>query len=204
MTSELKMATEIDQIIEREYQEHWLHRGETLLIGCPPVHGYVGLRLGPVFQVPYLPDHSLNRDIPKVTTAPGRWPLPAALPNRDRTDWTDDPTLAFWVEASSPDQVAVRIADHLATSAGAARLTWSNKRLALVYPTKFLAVAETKEPFTTAEEFPSTVVTRLDFVLSGRSFPPRPAVCFSFTDGSVVYLRDLLASKKVTRALSRR
>ncbi|QRP45845.1 hypothetical protein [Amycolatopsis sp. FDAARGOS 1241] len=194
---ELKQAGEVDEIIERDYAEAWLRRGEKLLLGCPPAHGHVVAWVGGELRLPYQP----AREPVKVTTAPGRWPAPAGLPDED---WTDDPTLAYRVTAASPADVAARIADHLAFSAGAARLTWTNKRLALVYPTRFVVDAATKDFFVTDEQFPPDVVARLDAVTPGRSFPPEPALHFTFTDGSTLAQRDLLAPMKVRRALSRR
>ncbi|MEV0065883.1 hypothetical protein [Amycolatopsis sp. NPDC050768] len=194
---ELKQAGEVDEIIERDYAKVWLRKKERLLLGCPPAHGHVVAWVGGALHLPYTP----AREPVKVTTAPGRWPTPAGLPDED---WTDDPSLAYRVEAAARTAVAVRIADHLAFSAGAARLTWTDRRLALVYPTKFVAEPDTKDFFVTAEEFPADVVARLDAVTPGRSFPPEPGIRFTFADGSTLTQRDLLAPMKVRRALSRR
>ncbi|MGW4482838.1 hypothetical protein ACWEOE_03265 [Amycolatopsis sp. NPDC004368] len=194
---DVKQAGEVDEIIERDYAKVWLRRKEKLLLACPPAHGHVLAWVGGVRHLPYAP----AREPVKVTTAPGRWPTPAGLPDED---WTDDPSLAYRVDAASSADLAVRIADHLAFSAGAARLTWTDRRLALVYPTKFVVSPEAKNLFVTAEEFPPDAVTRLDAVTPGRSFPPEPGMRFTFADGSVLTQRDLLASMKVRRALSRR
>lgn len=195
MNLEVTTATKVDGIIERELAEHWLRRGEVLRLGCPPYHAHVGLRLGGVRHAPYVP----AREVPKVTGGPGRWPLPNdVVPDED---WTDDPALGYWATAAEPGQVAVRLADHFAGSTGHARLTWTNQRLAVVYPTNRLEGGE-GGPFTTAEEFDARVVVRVDAVLGGRSFPPSPAIRFGFADGSAVFLRDVLAPMKVSRALS--
>ncbi|WP_326567626.1 hypothetical protein VSH64_38250 [Amycolatopsis rhabdoformis] len=196
-TAELKQATEVDEIIERDYAKAWLQRKERLLLACPPAHGHVIAWVGGSLQLPYAP----AREPIRVTTAPGRWPTPAGLPDED---WTDDPSLAYRMEATTPSDVAARIADHLASSAGTARLTWTDRRLALVYPTKFVAAPATKDFFVTVEEFPANTVTRLDAITPGRSFPPEPAIHFTFSDGSSLTQRDLLAPLKVRRALSRR
>lgn len=195
MNLEVTTATKVDKIIERELGGHWLRRGEVLRLGCAPYHAHVALRLGGVRHAPYVP----SRQLPKVTGGPGRWPLPGDVADED---WTDDPALGYWATADDADQVAVRLADHFAGSAGHARLTWTNQRLAVVYPTNRLEGAA-GGPFTTAEEFDARVVVRLDAVLGGRSFPPAPAIRFGFGDGSAVFLRDVLAPTKVPRALSR-
>lgn len=196
MNLEVTTATKVDKIIERELGEHWLRRGEVLRLGCAPYHAHVGLRLGGARHVPYVP----SRRLPKVTGGPPRWPLPADVVTDE--DWTDDPALGYWATADDVDRVAVRLADHFAGSAGHARLTWTNRRLAVVYPTNRLE-GGTGGPFTTAEEFDAGVVARLDAVLGGRSFPPSPVIRFGFGDGSAVFLRDVLAPMKVPRALSR-
>ncbi|WP_235191132.1 hypothetical protein [Amycolatopsis rifamycinica] len=192
----VRTATKVDEIIEREYRGHWLRPGEVLRLGCAPHHAHVGLRLGGVRHAPYVP----AREVPKVTGGPPRWPLPTnAVPDED---WADDPALGYWATADDPAQVAVRLADHFAGGAGHARLTWTNQRLAVVYPTSHLD-GGTGGPFTTAEEFDARVVARLDAVPGGPSFPPSPSIRFGFADGSAVFLRDALAATKVPRALSR-
>ncbi|MGW4521552.1 hypothetical protein [Amycolatopsis sp. NPDC004378] len=195
MNLEATTAAKVDKIIERELGSHWLRRGEVLRLGCAPYHAHVGVRLGGVRHAPYVP----GRELPKVTEPPGRWPLPTDVVADE--DWTDDPALGYWATAGDAGQVAVRLADHFAASVGHARLTWTNQRLAVVYPTSRL-VGGSGGPFTTAEEFDARVVVRLDAVLGGHSFPPSPSIRFGFGDGSAVFLRDALAPMKVSRALS--
>jgi hypothetical protein len=191
---ETKTATKDDEIIRRELGGYWLRPGEVLRLGCAPHYAHVGLSLGGVRHAPYVP----ARETPKLTSGPGRWPLPTAEVADE--DWADDPALGYWATADDPGQLAVRLADHFAGGAGHARLTWTNQRLAVVYPTSLLEGA-TGGPFTTAEEFDARVVARLDAVPGGPSFPPSPSIRFGFTDGSAVFLRDALASMKVSRAL---
>ncbi|MEU0536939.1 hypothetical protein [Amycolatopsis tolypomycina] len=193
---EVRTAEKVDEIIEREYHGHWLRSGEVLRLGCPPYHAHVGLRLGGVRHAPYVP----AREVPAVTDGTPRWPLPTDAVSDEH--WADDPALGYWAIADDPGQVAVRLADHFAGSGGHARLTWTHQRLAIVYPTSRLA-GGTGGPFTTAEEFDPQVVTRLDAVPGGPSFPPSPSIRFGFADGSAVFLREALAAMKVARALSR-
>ncbi|WP_410601759.1 hypothetical protein [Amycolatopsis sp. lyj-90] len=198
MEHTLPMAESVDEVVERELHQYWLAPGERLIIGCPPAHGYVGLLLDGELALPYAP----ARETPAVTGKP-RWPLPA--PDVLEADWTDDPTIAYWAVARSADQTAVRIADHLAGGHGEARLTLSDRRLAVVYPAKMLEGEDpAAQPFRTFEEMPSGVVRSVSAQYVGRSFPARPVLRFVFADGSAVHQRDLLAVTKATRADSRR
>ncbi|KFZ83279.1 hypothetical protein ED92_05085 [Amycolatopsis sp. MJM2582] len=197
MENTLPMAKSVDEIVERELHRFWLAPGERLIIGCPPAHGYVGLVLDGELTLPY----SASRETPAVT-GKTRWPLPAS--DVLQGDWTDDPTIAYWVVARTADQTAVRLADHLAGGKGEARLTLSDRRLAVVYPARLLEGEDPAQPFRTFEEMPSGVVRSVSALYLGRSFPPRPVLQFVFADGSVVYQRDMLAVTKADRARSRR
>ncbi|WP_037315375.1 hypothetical protein [Amycolatopsis orientalis] len=197
MENTLPMAKSVDEIVERELHQFWLAPGERLILGCPPAHGYVGLLLDGKLTLPY----EAARETPAVTGKP-RWPLPA--PDVLEADWTDDPTIAYWVVARSADQIAARLADHLAGGKGEALLTLSDRRLAVVYPARMLEGEDPAQPFRTFEEMPSGVVRSVSARYLGRSFPPRPVLQFVFADGSVVYQRDMLAVDKATRADSRR
>ncbi|MEV6910290.1 hypothetical protein [Amycolatopsis sp. NPDC051071] len=189
-------AKTVDEIVERELHQFWLAPGERLIIGCPPAYGHVGLLLDGKLSLPYSP----TRKTPAVTGKP-RWPLPA--PDVLEGDWTDDPTIACWVVARTTDQTAARLADHLAGGHGEARLTLSDRRLAVVYPARMLEGEDPAQPFRTCEEMPSSVVRSVSALYPGRSFPARPVLQFSFADGSVVCQRDMLAVKKAARASSR-
>ncbi|MFK0246750.1 hypothetical protein ACIQUM_18785 [Amycolatopsis azurea] len=197
MENTLPIAKSVDEIVERELHQFWLAPGERLIVGCPPAHGYVGLLLDGKLTLPYEP----ARETP-VVTGKTRWPLPA--PDVLEGDWTDDPTIAYWVVARTADQTAARLADHLAGGKGEARLTLSDRRLAVVYPAKLLEGEDPAQPFRTFEEMPSGVVRSVTALYLGRSFPARPVLQFVFADGSVVYQRDLLAVTRADRARSRR
>ncbi len=133
-------ATSVDEIVERELSQYWLAPGERLIIGCPPAPGYVGLLLDGKLSLPY----AAARETPAVTGRP-RWPLPAS--DVLEGDWTDDPTIAYLAVARSADQIAVRLADHLAGGCGEARLTLSDRRLAVVYPARMLEGEDPAQPF---------------------------------------------------------
>ncbi|RSM83348.1 hypothetical protein DL991_02690 [Amycolatopsis sp. WAC 01375] len=192
-----KAAKSVDEIVERELHQFWLAPGERLIIGCPPAHGYVGLLLDGKLTLPYSP----SRETPAVTGKP-RWPLPAS--DVLEADWTDDPTIAYWVVAQTAEQTAARLADHLAGGHGEARLTLSDRRLAVVYPARMLEGEDPAQPFRTFDELPSGVVRSVSAQFLGRSFPPRPVLRFAFADGSVVFQRDQLAVDKAARADTRR
>ncbi|MBB5854356.1 hypothetical protein ACFQ05_13680 [Amycolatopsis umgeniensis] len=190
-------AKTVDEIVERELHQFWLAPGERLIIGCPPAHGYVGLLLDGKLTLPY----EAARETPAVT-GKSRWPLPA--PDVLEGDWTDDPTIAYWAVARTADQTAARIADHLAGGRGEARLTLSDRRLAVVYPAKMLEGEDPAQPFRTFDEMPSGIVRSVSAQYLGRSFPARPVLRFVFADGSMVFQRDMLAVTKAARAESRR
>jgi hypothetical protein len=193
-----KSATVVDEIVERELAAYWLQPGERLLIGLPQVHGHVCLRLGTERHLPHKP----TRQLPEVS-GPARWPLPAADVLDE--DWTDDPTIAYYAVARHAGEYAAQVADHCASSLGEARLTLTDRRFALVYATKRLAQAAGETAtFITFEETGPEVVREVSAVLGGRSFPPKPVLRFGFEDGSVLYIRDVLASMKAARASSRR
>ncbi|WP_340685887.1 hypothetical protein LCL61_05805 [Amycolatopsis coloradensis] len=190
-------AKTVDEIVERELHQFWLAPGERLIIGCPPAHGYVGMLLDGKLTMPYSP----SRETPTVT-GKTRWPLPAS--DVLEGDWTDDPTIAYWVVTRTADQTAARLADHLAGGKGEARLTLSDRRLAVVYPARMLEGEDPAQPFRTFEEMPPGVVRSVSALYLGRSFPARPVLQFVFADGSVVCQRDMLAVTKADRARSRR
>lgn len=191
-------AKTVDEVVERELHQFWLAPGERLIIGCPPAHGHTGLLLDGKLELPY----QASRETPRVKGKP-RWPLPAEGVLDE--NWTDDPTIAYWVVAQRRDQVAAGLAEHLAGGCGEARLTWSDRRLAVVYPARLLEGEETDpaRPFRTFDELPSNVVRSVAARYLGRSFPPRPVLEFVFADGSMVYQRDMLAVTKAARAHSR-
>jgi hypothetical protein len=120
MDLRIKAETEVDKLVERELTEFWLQPGERLLLGCPPIRGHVGVRLGAERRLPHVP----LGDVPRTGLGPSRWPLPANGVHDE--DWADDPTVAYWVNAQRPGQFAVRLADHFAASLGEARLVPSS------------------------------------------------------------------------------
>ena len=95
-----------------------------------------------------------------------------------------------------PDQLAVRFADHLANTYGEARLAVSDRRFALVCPSKFLG--DTNTLLTTFCEVDARQV-RLSAPFAGRSAPPPRVVRVDFGDGSVLLLRAPLAAELVAR-----
>jgi hypothetical protein len=198
MDADPRQAAQHDEIVETELTRHWLTEGERLLLGCPPVRAHVGALVAGHRQVPYVP----TRATPEVRGERPRWPLP--LEDLPVEDWTDDPTLGYWVDADHADRLAVRLADHLAASHGEARVVVTDRRIAVVYPAAILAGEAAEEPgFRTFEERDARELAALDAPFLGRSIPPRPVIAFRFADGSTLYARDVHAVMKVRRASDR-
>lgn len=194
-----RAAAQIDEVVETELTRFWLDRDERLLLACPPIRAHVGAFIGGRRLVPYVP----TRELPSRCDRPHRWPLPVEdLPVED---WVDDPTLGHWVHADHDGQDAVLCADHLAASQGMARVVVTDRRIAVLCPTKYL----TDEPvtdenvFTTLEEMEPHRLAGLDTPFLGRSVPPRRVIEFTFADGSRLYSYDIHATLKVRRAMER-
>jgi hypothetical protein len=186
-----------DEIVERELPKHWIRPGERLLFGCAPIRGYVAARIGTDFRLPYEPLGT----VPELDLGRCRWPLPADV---EPDHWTDDPTVAFVVEAAHPEQQAVRLGDHLAHSRGEARLVLTSDRVAVIYTTRLFHIPAPGEPlFQTFAEQPSASVLGYSAPYAGRSVPPVQIIRVDFTDGSTLMLRDPLAGRRVGRARSR-
>lgn len=194
-----RQAAQNDEIVETELARYWLAEGERLILGCPPIRAHVGAFVGGRRRAPHVP----SRQLPEVRLERPRWPLP--VENLPPEDWTDDPTLGHWVRADHEGQIAVRLADHLAVSHGEARVVVTDRRIAVVYPTKHLAgdPAPDSGVFATFEEMDVGHLEALDAPFLGRSVPPRPVIAFRFADGSELYSRDVHAVMKVRRARER-
>jgi hypothetical protein len=170
-----------DKVVATELAKFWLRRGENLVLGLPPVFGYVGGVVGGSMHVPWHP----VSEMPPLSLDKPRWPLPAPPSPRD---WIDDPTLGYWVEAPAPSCLAVRLADHFAFSRGNGRLAVSDQRVAVVYPTH-LFEAKPSSVVTTFAELPRDAV-RLENPYVGASLPAAPVLRLSFADGSRLDVRQ--------------
>ncbi|MEU0880221.1 hypothetical protein ABZ345_16595 [Lentzea sp. NPDC005914] len=164
----------------KELTKSWLRRGENLVLGLPPVVGYVGALVGSTLQVLW----TAQSPMPPLPQDKLRWPLPAPP---SPPDWLDDPILGYWLEAPAPSSLAVQLADHFAFSRGNARLAVSDQRVAVVYPTH-LFEAKPSSVFTTFAEIPRGAV-RLETPVVGASLPVKPVVRLTFADGSRLDLR---------------
>lgn len=171
-----------DKVVTKELTSFWLRPGERLVLGLPPIVGYVGGVVGGSLQVPHTP----LSPMPALELAEPRWPLPAPP---SPPDWIDDPTLGYWVSAPAASSLAVQLADHFAFSRGNARLAVSDQRVAVVYPTH-LFEAKPATVFTTFAEIPRSAVRSLETPYVGASLPARPVVRLTFADGSSLDLRD--------------
>ncbi len=170
-----------NKLVAKELTKHWLRRGENLVLGLPPVLGYVGGVVGGSLHVPWSPVGTM----PPLSLDKLRWPLPAPA---SPPDWIDDPTLGYWVEAPAPSALAVQLADHFAFGRGNGRLAVSDQRVAVVYPTH-LFEAKPSSVFTTFAEIPRNAV-RLETPHVGASLPAQPIVRLAFADGSRLDLRQ--------------
>ncbi|HUQ57331.1 hypothetical protein [Lentzea sp.] len=170
-----------DDVVVRELTEFWLRPGEHLVLGLPPIVGYVGGVVGGTLHVPWTPAGPM----PALELDKLRWPLPAPP---SPPDWIDDPTLGYWVEAPAASCAAVQLADHFAFSRGNARLAVSDQRVAVVYPTH-LFEAKPSSVFTTFAEIPRGAVRSMENAYAGQSLPARPVVRLTFADGSSLALR---------------
>lgn len=175
-------AATADEVVTKELTKFWLRPGENLVLGLPPIVGYVGGVVGGSLQVPWTAVGAM----PLLELERPRWPLPAPP---SPPDWIDDPTLGYWVEAPTTSSSAVRLADHFAFSLGNARLAASDQRVAVVYPTH-LFEAKPSSVFTTFAEIPRNAVRSLETVRVGHSLPARQAIRLTFADGSRLDLRQ--------------
>jgi hypothetical protein len=171
-----------DEVVVKELGKFWLRRGEHLVLGLPPIVGYVGGVVGGSVEVPW----TARGPMPPLELDKLRWPLPAPP---SPPDWIDDPTLGYWVEAPAPSCFAVQLADHFAFSRGNARLAVSDQRVAIVYPSH-LFEAKPSSVFTTFAEIPRNAVRSLENTVVGSSLPARPVVRLTFADGSRLDLRQ--------------
>lgn len=170
-----------DKVVTEELTKFWLRRGENLVLGLPPIVGYVGGVVGGALHVPWTPVGAM----PPLSLDKPRWPLPAPP---SPPDWIDDPTLGYWVDAPAPSCFAVQLADHFAFSRGNARLAVSDQRVAVVYPAH-LFEAKPSSVFATFAEIPRSAVRSLETPFAGQSLPGQPVVRLTFADGSSLALR---------------
>lgn len=171
-----------DKVVTEELTRFWLRPGERLVLGLPPIVGYVGGIIGGSLRVP----HAALGPMPVLQLDKPRWPLPAPP---SPPDWADDPTLGYWVEAPAASCFAVRLADHFAFSRGNARLAVSDQRVAVVYPTHLFESKPTSV-FTTFAEIPRGTVRSLETLHAGSSLPAPRVVRLTFVDGSSVDVRQ--------------
>lgn len=176
-------ALTADEVVTKELTKFWLRRGENLVLGLPPIVGYVGGVVGGALEVPW----SARSPMPPLELDKLRWPLPAPP---SPPDWVDDPTLGYWVDAPAASCAAVQLADHFAFSRGNGRLAVSDQRVAVVYPSH-LFEAKPSSVFTTFAEIPRGAVRSLERPVVGASLPARPVVRLTFADGSRLEVRPV-------------
>ncbi|MGW0517228.1 hypothetical protein [Crossiella sp. NPDC003009] len=191
-----------DKIVEAELTQFWIQRGERLLLGCPPVRGYVCAWLAGQTRLPHEPISAM----PELDLGRHRWPLPAkitATSPAPAEDWAEDPTVGYWAAATDPAADAIRLADHLAHSRGEARLVLTDQRVAIVYPTKLFQPKNPATVFTTGLELPAGRIAGVRAPFVGRGVPMPRVLEITFAEGSVLQLRLPQAAARVQRALAR-
>ncbi|SDY60200.1 hypothetical protein SAMN05421504_10693 [Amycolatopsis xylanica] len=189
----------VHKFVEQELRKVWLQPGEKLLFGQVPTLGFLGARIGQERHVPYRP----TRPVPELTLKPVRLRQPTEFVFRD-TDWTDEPVLSYWAHAEHPDQIAVRLADHLSDGSGAGRLVWTDRRLAVTVFSKWLVEQPDKKALiTTVCDLGPGLVTAISMPFTGMSFPAVRVVRLDFADRSTLLIRDDHAKHKVEMAWQR-
>lgn len=185
--------------IEHELTKTWLRPGEKLMFCQAPTLGFAGARIGMERYVPYRP----TRPVPERNLKPVRLRRPSTFPFEDR-DWVDEPVLSYWAHAGNPDQIAVRLADHLTDGIGAVRVVWTDQRLAVTVYSKWLAAPPAKKAVcTTVCDLGPGLVTGISMPFLGMSFPAVRAVRLYFADRSTLLIRDDHAKHKVETAWQR-
>ncbi|GGJ06453.1 hypothetical protein GCM10011581_49240 [Saccharopolyspora subtropica] len=125
----MRSKKQMRAILEAE----WVGEDEELrtVAGGKDNVGHLGATIGGHFAVPHQPlgpVPELDVDVGLLAT-PSRVVREGAF-NGD--EWIHDPALRGWVFAASPDQLAVRFADHLAAAGPEGWYVFTNRRFAVV------------------------------------------------------------------------
>jgi len=99
---------------------------DRLVLAGSTNYGHVGVLLAGQQRLPHTP----LGPVPELAAGPLRWPHPATTTTVE--NWTEDPVVGFYAQATDQSQDAVRFADLLAHTRGTARLMLTDQRLALL------------------------------------------------------------------------
>ena len=160
---------------------------DRLVLAGSTNYGHVGLVLAGSQRLPHTP----IGEVPELAVGPLRWPHPATTTTAD--NWTEDPVVGFFAQATDPAQDAARFADLLAHTRGVARLMVTDQRVGLLAAGELV---RNPSPLVSVHEVSRARVARLSAELLGRAIPPRPVLRLDFTDGSVLWLRDPAAARQ--------
>jgi hypothetical protein len=108
---------------------------DRLVLAGSTNYGHVGVLLAGEQRLPHAP----IGPVPEFSAGPLRWPLPAVTTTA--SNWTEDPVVGFFAQASDPGQDAVRFADVLAHTRGVARLMVTDQRVGLLTAESVFEVA---------------------------------------------------------------
>jgi hypothetical protein len=160
---------------------------DRLVLAASTNYGHVGVLLAGEQRLPHTP----LGPVPELAAGPLRWPQPAATTTAE--NWTEDPVVGFFAQATDPAQDAVRFADLLAHTRGTARLMLTDQRVALLAAGELV---RNPAPLVSVLEMPRPRLARWGAELLGRAIPPRPVLRLDFTDGSALWLRDAPAARQ--------
>lgn len=124
-------------------QAEWVAEGEELrsVLGEKDVVGHLGATIGGRFAVPHQPLGPVPElDVDHSSLAPPSRPVREGKFHGD--EWIHDPAMRGWVYAASPDQLAVRFADHIAAAGPEAWYVATDRRSAVVVDSSVVAKAK--------------------------------------------------------------
>src|SRR5690606_11383563 len=126
-------------------QAEWVAEGEELrsVLGEKDVVGHLGATIGGRFAVPHQPLGPVPElDVDHSSLAPPSRPVREGKFHGD--EWIHDPATRGGVYAASPDQLAVRFADHIAAAGPEAWYVATDRRSAVVVDSSVVAKAKAK------------------------------------------------------------
>jgi hypothetical protein len=203
---------------------HWLAKGERIQLELAPRSGYGGSRIGSAVRAPHQP----IGPVPATVLDPPQWTLPCVEVSSGEfvDDWIDDPALAWFGHATTPDAIAIRLLDHIVATPGQAGLALTDRRVAVVTAAKLLTANRPAEPperkglmgkafsamgdwlsnstqwdmgdeVTSLWELDRGHLRDLSAPWIGRSLPPPELIQLSFQDGSTLWVRETGGRTKV-------
>lgn len=150
----MRGAVKSEKQVRAALQAEWVGEGEELrtLLGDKDDLGHLGATIGGRFAVPHQP----LGPVPELDVDLGLLAPPSRSVREGKfhgDEWIHDPAMRGWVYAASPDQLAVRCADHLAAAGPEAWYVATDRRSAVVVDSSALPKDKTEsEPEPAAPE----------------------------------------------------